>query len=499
MWRLKERAMNLFMSHDRAKLDAIEKSQAVIEFKLDGTIVTANQNFLSAMGYRLDEIRGKNHRMFVDAAYRDSAEYREFWQALGRGEFQAAEFKRIGKGGRAVWIQASYNPVLGRNGKPVSVIKFATDVSARKLRNADFEGQINAINQAQAVIQFDLDGIILDANQNFLDVLGYRIDEIRGKHHRMFVDPAYAQGAEYRQFWETLRAGRFQAAEYKRLGKGGKEVWIQATYNPILDADGKPFKIVKFSTDITAEVAERVRRTQIQAAIAVDIEQITTAIASANQEATSAASASMQTSANVQSVASGTEELVASVGEISRQVTHALGMTNEAVGQADRTSVIMAGLAEAAGKIGDVVKLISDIAGKTNLLALNATIEAARAGEAGKGFAVVASEVKSLATQTARATGEIGAQIQAVQESTREAVTAISAITGTISEINEVSSSIASAVEEQSAVTNEISRNMHAAAQGVELITKNIGSISGATEQITQAAHKVRDASQLVA
>jgi methyl-accepting chemotaxis protein len=232
---------------------AIRKSQAVIEFKMDGTILDANDNFLKALGYRLEEIEGQHHSMFVEPTYRQSSEYREFWAALNRGEYQAAEYKRIGKGGKEVWIQASYNPILDPNGKPFKVVKYATDVTAQKLQNEDYVGQIAAIGKSQAVIEFKMDGTVQTANDNFLKALGYTLDEIKGRHHSMFVDEAYRQSYEYKEFWAALNRGEYQAAEYKRIGKGGKEVCIQASYNPIMDLNGKPFKVVKYATDITPQ------------------------------------------------------------------------------------------------------------------------------------------------------------------------------------------------------------------------------------------------------
>ena len=450
-----------------AKLDALGKSQAVIEFNLDGTIITANQNFLSALGYRLDEIQGKHHSMFVDPEFRESAEYKEFWEALRRGEYQAREYRRVAKGGKSIWIQASYNPLLDGNGKPFKIVKFASDITEQKLRNADYEGQINAIQKSQAVIEFNLDGTVITANDNFLKTLGYRLDEIQGKHHGLFVEPDYRESIACREFWDSLRRGEYQAAEYKRVAKGGRAVWIQASYNPIMGADGKLNKVVKFATDTTAQVEDRIRRGEIQKSIDIDLGQITDAVAATSERVTSAASASTQTSSNMQAVASGAEELAASVGEISRQASDALNISMQAVQQANETNAIVSGLAVAAQKIGDVVKLINNIADQTNLLALNATIEAARAGEAGRGFAVVASEVKSLATQTAKATDEISAQIAEVQGTTASAVNVIEAITQTISRVNEISAAIAASVEEQASVTQSISENMQVAARGV--------------------------------
>jgi len=242
-----------FAQNAIAQAAAIDRSQAVIEFKLDGTIVTANQNFLDAMGYTLGEIKGKHHKIFVDPAERDGAAYREFWAKLNRGEFQAAQYKRFGKGGREVWIQASYNPILGANGRPTGVIKFATDITAEKIRSMEDAGKIAAISRAQAVIEFNMDGTIVAANENFLRAMGYTLAEIQGKHHSMFVTPGDRGSAAYREFWARLSRGEFQAAEYKRLGKGNKEIWILATYNPILNEAGKPFKVVKFATDMTEQ------------------------------------------------------------------------------------------------------------------------------------------------------------------------------------------------------------------------------------------------------
>ena len=235
------------------QIAAIKKSQAVIEFNLDGKIITANENFLQTMGHSLDEIKGKHHRMFCEQSYASSMEYRTFWEKLGRGEFESKEYKRIGKGGKEVWIQASYNPIFDQKGRPFKIVKYATDVTAQKQKNADYKGQLVAISKSQAVIEFSLDGIIQNANDNFLKTLGYTLDEIKGEHHRMFCDQTYANSQEYKQFWEKLNRGEFEAAEYRRIGKGGKEVYIQASYNPIMDLNGRPFKVVKYASDVSAQ------------------------------------------------------------------------------------------------------------------------------------------------------------------------------------------------------------------------------------------------------
>jgi methyl-accepting chemotaxis protein len=233
------------------KVAAIGRSQSVIEFDLEGHILSANDNFLKTMGYVIEEVRGKHHRMFCAPGVAQSEAYAEFWHKLGRGDFDSGEYKRLAKSGREVWLQASYNPIFDIEGRPVKIVKFATDVTQQKLRNVEFEGKVNAMGRAQSVVEFDLKGHVLAANQNALDLVGYTLDEVRGKHHRMFCDPAITQTEAYTNFWDRLGRGEYESGEYKRIGKGGQERWIQATYNPILDLEGRPMKIVKFAVDIT--------------------------------------------------------------------------------------------------------------------------------------------------------------------------------------------------------------------------------------------------------
>ncbi len=239
------------------KIQAIDRAQAIIEFGLDGTVLAANDNFLSVFGYSADEVIGKHHRIFCDPVYAASHEYAEFWRKLARGEYDSAEFKRFAKDGSEVWLQASYNPIFDLNGNPFKVVKFATDVTATKLQNAEFEGKVQAIDRAQAVIEFDLDGMVSAANENFLEIFGYSLDEVVGKHHRIFCDPVYTESPAYREFWQKLARGEYDSGEFKRLAKDGSEIWLQASYNPIFDIEGRPRKIVKFASDITKAVRSR--------------------------------------------------------------------------------------------------------------------------------------------------------------------------------------------------------------------------------------------------
>ena len=236
-----------------AILKAINKSQGTIEFNMDGTVITSNDNFLNILGYSLKEVKGKHHRMFCEESYANGPDYKEFWAKLNRGEFDSGEYKRIGKNGREAYIRATYNPIADLNGKPVKVLKIATDMTKQKLINAEFEGKINAIDKSQGTIEFNMDGTVITSNDNFLNILGYSLKEVKGKHHRMFCEESYANGPDYKEFWAKLNRGEFDSGEYKRIGKNGREAYIRATYNPIFDLNGNPVKILKIATDVTEQ------------------------------------------------------------------------------------------------------------------------------------------------------------------------------------------------------------------------------------------------------
>lgn len=488
------------------KMEAISKSQAVIEFKLDGTVLHANENFLGCVGYRLEEVQGKHHRMFCDEVYANSPDYKEFWNKLKRGESFSGQYMRIGKGGKVVWINASYNPVFDVDGSVKTVVKYASDITAEKERSLEVDAKMAAIDKAQAIIEFDLHGNIQWANKNFTDTLGYSLDELKGKHHRILCDPQYSESPTYREFWAKLNRGELDSGEYRRIGKGGKEVWINASYNPILDVSGKPFKVVKYATDITSmkemiHSIEEAARSLATASgeLTSTATQLSDAASKTSLESDEAQKASSEVAAGCESLATSMEEMVSSIKEISRSTSESSDMARTTLKRAQDTNQTINQLGISSQEIGDVIKVISSIAQQTNLLALNATIEAARAGEAGKGFAVVANEVKELAKQTAKATEDITNKINSIQSDTKEAVEAIGGISEAVEKLNSISGVIATAVEQQTATTNEVSRVVDVARKGTDNISKTISSVLSSANESAASSSQTLDASKELA
>lgn len=417
------------------KLGAIDRSQAVVEFDLSGRVLTANKNFLQLMDYQLDDIKGHHHRMFIEPAYAATADYQGFWERLSRGEFDSGEYKRLGKGGKEVWIQATYNPILDQQGNPVKIVKFASDITAAKLHNAEFAAKVAAIDLGQAVIEFDLAGNVLTANRNFLVAMGYTLREIQGHHHSLFCSAEYTQSIEYRDFWLKLNEGQFISGRFHRVGKYERNVWIQATYNPILDLNGKVAKIIKYAYDVTKEV---------------EIEnRITTKSAEMNRSV---------------------QILAANVTDVSRNTGIAAAMAKESSGAAEtgfndvqKSIEAIERIQHSSQKVTEIVRVISDISNQTNLLAFNAAIEAARAGQYGVGFSVVATEVRKLAERSTLAAKEISVLIE---ESSLQ-------------------------VQQGALVSHSAAMNFKEIMSRVKQTETIIADIAGASEEQNQMAHQV--------
>tara|TARA_R100001129_G_scaffold152033_7_gene114438 strand:+ start:7155 stop:8852 length:1698 start_codon:yes stop_codon:yes gene_type:complete len=516
-------------------LDAIDKSMAMIEFDLSGKILHANENFLAAIGYELNEIVGKHHRIFVDPKFAGSDDYAAFWSKLGRGEYDSGRYKRIGKGGREIWLEASYNPIL-HNGKPVKVVKFATDITENIRRSTDSRGKIEALSRSQAVIEFETDGTIITANENFLKTLGYELGEIVGKHHAIFCDDDYAASAEYREFWPTLAKGEFKSGEYMRLTKGGKRVHIQATYNPIIDDEGRVLKVVKFASDVTDRVAnvetlgqalnamsegdlsQRIGKPFIPALekLRLDfngsIEHLSTAMSQVTSNASSIDAAagevrnasdtlaqrSERQAASVEETAAALEEITTTVVDAARRAKEAgtlAAQTRDSAEQAGKVvsdAVAAMGLIEnSSSEISKIISVIDTIAFQTNLLALNAGVEAARAGEAGKGFAVVAQEVRELAQRSATAAKEINALISASTGHVGKGVQLVGATGETLSNIVEQIKTVAANVNAIVTASEEQSVGLREINQAVNTIDEGTQQNAAMVEESAAAAHSL--------
>ena len=375
------------LTEQNGLLEAINRSMAVIEFDLDGVVLKANDNFLKTMGYRAEQVIGQPHRLFCTPEFGRSAQYTELWSRLKNGQFQSGTFERINSQGQPIWLEANYNPIKDASGRVVKVVKFAMNVTTKVQQESEANAKLQAIDRAMAVIEFDLDGGILTANQNFLTRMGYTLAELKGKHHRLFCRAELVNSSAYEDFWRRLNQGELFQGQFERVDKRGQSVWLEANYNPVYDAAGRLCKVVKFATDVTARVEQ-------------------------HEHDARSASAAYHISVETRKVAEQGTQVIQQAASEMREIADDIA----------QSSTLIAQLGERSEQITAIVNTIRAIADQTNLLALNAAIEAARAGDQGRGFAVVADEVRQLAARTSGSTAEISNMIGLIQSETRQAI-----------------------------------------------------------------------------
>lgn len=481
-----------FLSLTAAKLEALDRTLLVAEFDLQGHVLAANDRLLGLFAYTRDELIGQPHALLVPAEDRGGATYREFWTQLRAGFHRTAQFRRVAKDGRDIWIQATYTPIFDLRGRPHRIVKVASDITEEMHRRNDHSGQIDSLHRSHCIAEFSPDGVVLLANRRFLEAFGYRDGEVIGQHHAMFVDAETKASPAYAAFWQSLRRGDVQSAEYRRIGKDGRDVHIQATYNPVADDAGRIVKIVKVATDVTAAVTERQRRVRAQAEVSRRLDHIGDAVGHVSNETKRVFEIASDGAVEVDGLLAEADVLFAAVGNIGTQVDESAAILDRAVENASHTSEMVGRLGRHAKDIVEITGVISRLANRTDLLALNATIEAARAGDAGRGFAVVAQEVQTLSQQTKLATQRIGQQIAEVQQTSLQAATALSAIQEAIAAIHARIARVSDDVLAQRLSVRHMGERLQTVAATREQIAARMAQIDRASAQTSRSTEDIR-------
>ncbi len=486
----------------QAALTALDKVQAIIWFEPDGTIIEANENFCTALGYRHEEIVGRHHRMFVKPEFAQSDEYRQFWARLGRGEFFEGEYVRFAKDGSEVFIDAVYQPVVNDDGNVTKIVKFARNITERVNMRAELQSQVDAISRSQAMIEFDLDGKVLSANENFLASFGYTLNEIQDAHHKILVDQDYAASNDYTDFWAKLARGEFVTAEFPRVGKNGKRVWIQATYNPILDRHGKPKKIIKFATDVTQQKLKTITlmdgMTDVSASITREADTITTTSGELAKRSESQAATVEETSAAMEQISATVKSNVASAEQATEQARTARSQAEKGGEVVEKAIAAMEKIQNGSKQIRKFIEVIDSIAFQTNLLALNAGVEAARAGDAGRGFAVVASEVRALAQRASESAKDINALIDTNGREVSEGATLVDETGNVLKDIMEGVANVSDGIENIFSASREQASGLTEIGVAISEIDKTTQqNATMAQESSAAAAMLVQNANEL--